>query len=407
MIKNTERLQSLVKQANSLHIVNTVYFAGVIVLLFFTFYLQNATSSLSFNTIPVNLTVISLAVFILLVIKYSYQYQLFAFNKLVADHEFELICFACNLGLSIALVSFLDDRKLSPDLSLLLLSFLPTLLFLIALPLTWLKQGKVYHGFMGLVEWGSLLVTLGWGGVSFYRMYQAELFLPLCSNFLVLLSPHLLHHIQLRHAGLLSERLENEIYRDGLTGLPNRKCYYDQYDCYRERNKQSYSDGRDGIVVIYVDIDFFKQYNDAYGHCAGDECLIKVGAELQRLASELGMQVCRLGGEEFLLYAAVELNAWHSVFFRDPTIRAWLERDYWMNDLPHARSPESFVTLSAGVAFVTNKEIYSSNAGSITKVADKLLYQAKESGRACLVISPELQDVEVSNVTKLVMDNVG
>lgn len=413
MIKNTERLQTLVKQANSLHIVNTVYFAGLLVLLIFTFYLQNAVADLSFDSTPMELKVIAFAAVFFLLGKYAYQFQVLKLSKWVADHEFELLCFAYNLVLSIALVSFIEEKRLSPDLSLLLLSFLPTLLFLIALPLTWFKQGKVYHGFMGMVEWGSLLITLGWGGWSFYLMYKADLYLPLCSNLLVMLSPHLLHHIQRRHASLLSERLEKEIYRDGLTGLPNRKYYYDQYDCYRERNKQSYRDGCDGIAVVYIDIDFFKQYNDAYGHGAGDECLIKVGMELQRLASELGMQVCRLGGEEFLLYASVNLSVWHEDFFNNSTIQAWQDRDYWMNDLPHARSPESFVTLSAGVAFVPNRDIYSSNAAGVTKMADELLYKAKSEGRACIVVSEQLkylkkeQEPNAGNVTKLVMDNVG
>lgn len=86
-------------------------------------------------------------------------------------------------------------------------------------------------------------------------------------------------------------------YRDPLTGVWNRRKYdqtiaIEWLRCLRNKSP---------ITLILMDLDYFKQFNDSYGHMAGDECLIKIGEMLKNSFSRASDMVVRYGGEEFIV----------------------------------------------------------------------------------------------------------
>ena len=162
---------------------------------------------------------------------------------------------------------------------------------------------------------------------------------------------------------------------DGLTGLANRRSFDETLDQEWRRARRN----RTPLSLALIDIDFFKRYNDHYGHQAGDDCLKTVATTLAHAAERPGEIVARYGGEEF----AVVLPLCDV-----PTARALAEKmRKRVADLalPHAGSLiGGHVTISCGVATlmgdVETIEAMPDEASLIT-AADQALYAAKEAGR--------------------------
>ena len=186
----------------------------------------------------------------------------------------------------------------------------------------------------------------------------------------------------------LETRLLNELAeRDGMTRLYNRRIF----DDYMERLwRQSRREGT-GVAIIFVDIDFFKLYNDLYGHQAGDDCLKRVAQCIARGAKRPFDFAARYGGEEFVL-----------VLYGPPdeyarTVPEQIRRDVLELAIPHAGSQAAkHVTVSVGLALAT-PETSRSLAGAI-QTADEALYQAKREGRNRVVFKDsDSDDVETGN----------
>jgi len=162
---------------------------------------------------------------------------------------------------------------------------------------------------------------------------------------------------------------------DGLTALANRRSFDETLDLEWRRARRN----RTPLSLALIDIDFFKRYNDHYGHQAGDDCLKTVAATLAHAAERPGEIVARYGGEEF----AVVLPLCDV-----PTARALAEKmRKRVADLalPHAGSLiGDHVTISCGVATlvgdIDTAEAMPDEAALIT-AADQALYAAKEAGR--------------------------
>ena len=157
---------------------------------------------------------------------------------------------------------------------------------------------------------------------------------------------------------------------DGLTGIPNRR-HFDSAIA-KEWNRAS----RTGtpVSLIMCDIDYFKAYNDNYGHQKGDNCLIRLALLLQEHARREGDIAARYGGEEFvILLPATSLDNARDIAEQ---MRLAIEE----LSIPHRfSSPENIVTGSFGVATVI--PIPDQQSGILISRADKALYRAKQQGR--------------------------
>jgi diguanylate cyclase (GGDEF)-like protein len=89
------------------------------------------------------------------------------------------------------------------------------------------------------------------------------------------------------------ERLRTAALRDGLTGLPNHRCFHEDL-------REAIAESR-GLHLLLIDVDSLKETNDVHGHKAGDELLVKVGTALDQVGAAHGASAYRLGGDEFVL----------------------------------------------------------------------------------------------------------
>jgi len=162
---------------------------------------------------------------------------------------------------------------------------------------------------------------------------------------------------------------------DELTQLRNRRDFNATF----QRFLSNYRTSDEWLCVALADIDFFKFYNDHYGHPQGDECLRKIGAALNSLAS-IGVYAARVGGEEFALL-------W---FEKDPShvdkiINQWTSSIRECK-IEHEKSKvNKYVTMSIGV-FIVKCGTHADTQFCYDQ-ADKALYSAKSSGRNCAVIT--------------------
>ena len=169
----------------------------------------------------------------------------------------------------------------------------------------------------------------------------------------------------------LETRVLNELAeRDGMTGLYNRRIF----DDYVERLWRQSRRENTGVAIIFVDIDFFKVYNDLYGHQAGDDCIRQVASIIARAAKRPLDFCARYGGEEFALVLYAPLG-------NDPgALAEQIRRDIMLEGLPHADSDAaSVITVSVGSA-LAEPGTKRSLAGLI-QTADEALYRAKQIGR--------------------------
>lgn len=167
-----------------------------------------------------------------------------------------------------------------------------------------------------------------------------------------------------------NEKLKVLSVMDGLTQIPNRRKFD---ECLGIEWKRHYRD-KNHISVILCDIDFFKLYNDNYGHQAGDECLQKVARAIQGCARRPADLAARYGGEEFVLVLpATDANGAMTVA---ETVRMAVKN----LEIAHEKSKiDDHVTLSLGVA--TMVPGMDNSAESLVAQADQALYEAKGNGR--------------------------
>ncbi|WP_275556598.1 GGDEF domain-containing protein [Mixta sp. Marseille-Q2659] len=170
----------------------------------------------------------------------------------------------------------------------------------------------------------------------------------------------------------INQSLQALAMLDGLTGLPNRR----QFDVFLLQSlKRSAASGRP-VALIMMDIDFFKRYNDTYGHVAGDNCLRRVGEALKNMPLRQTDLIARYGGEEFaIVLPDASLDA--ALRIAQSAVEAVRE-----TAIPHESTSleERIVTLSAGCFALTGHHV-TLDAQHIKEGADLALYQAKHQGR--------------------------
>lgn len=170
-----------------------------------------------------------------------------------------------------------------------------------------------------------------------------------------------------------NQRLETQALEDELTGLANRRRFMHALDEEYARASRH----RRPLALILFDVDFFKQYNDIYGHSAGDECLRAVAEVIRGGQQRPADLAARYGGEEFCLLLPETDGAGAQRVAEQ--IRAALEA----RALPHAGAPWLRLSLSAGVHVCQPQpgESPEQGAAALIQGADKALYAAKAAGR--------------------------
>ncbi len=167
-----------------------------------------------------------------------------------------------------------------------------------------------------------------------------------------------------------TRKVEQLANQDGLTGLANRR-YLDTQLQQEYRRHQRH---QGCLSVIMLDIDYFKNYNDYYGHLAGDEILKQCAQTLLKQISRAGDFVTRYGGEEFcIVLPETDLNGGNNVaeLCRSSIENLKIERE----DLGEGR----YLTISLGVCCVIPDSEHP--VESMLDLADKALYTAKKQGR--------------------------
>jgi len=173
-----------------------------------------------------------------------------------------------------------------------------------------------------------------------------------------------------RELTVLNQELSQISLQDSLTSIANRR-HFDEFlmrECQRAKREQTF------IALILLDVDFFKLYNDTYGHVAGDECLRQIGSTLRGIVKRATDLVARYGGEEFALIlpqtdktGAVKVGERILVEVKKLAIRHEMS------------SVDEFVTVSIGITATIPGTDFTPEM--MVMAADQALYQAKQSGR--------------------------
>lgn len=221
----------------------------------------------------------------------------------------------------------------------------------------------------------SLLVTVIYLiGESFtpfpgYQLMENGVYL-LSANIIGMVGCYSLEHA-LRESFLNTLELEDHAQRDGLTGIPNRRYLESEMQrLWKQAQRENKS-----VAVAFVDIDFFKSYNDTHGHLAGDDCLKTVAQTLARQARRPLDVTARYGGEEFVIFWYDLIEPYDLFALADQAREAVQERA-----IPHrGESIGGVVTVSVGYAeFVPTQW---ASFESLLEKADQAMYAAKQSGR--------------------------
>lgn len=218
-----------------------------------------------------------------------------------------------------------------------------------------------------------------WGMVVVYNIHKTRRWQDWEISFLQRLTTQVTVAIQ--HSQLCcrlqtaNQKLQKLAILDGLTGIANRRYF----DLVLKKEWQRLAREQQPLSLILCDIDYFKLYNDTYGHSSGDRCLQKVAQILMQSTRRPADLAARYGGEEFALILP-NTDAPGALF-----IAHKISQQLGLKRIPHQQSKVSnIVTLSIGVATKIPDALQPDS--TIIEIADNLLYKAKEAGRNQLAV---------------------
>ena len=170
----------------------------------------------------------------------------------------------------------------------------------------------------------------------------------------------------------LREVLRGQSVRDPLTGLFNRR--YMEESLERELRRAMRSEA--SVAVLMIDIDFFKQFNDTFGHQAGD-ALLRAFGEFVRQGTRGQDIACRYGGEEFVvILSSASIDA---ACKRAESLREGLKE----LKVEHAGQVLGKITLSIGISAYP---VHATTTDELLRAADQALYRAKQEGRDRVIV---------------------
>lgn len=167
-----------------------------------------------------------------------------------------------------------------------------------------------------------------------------------------------------------SDMLKRDATTDSLTGIYNRRFFDEHYKMALGQSARQ----KMPLSVFMVDIDFFKEYNDFYGHPAGDKTLIKVASTLKAQLSRSSDVLARYGGEEFILMLP-NMPEEYAIAFADK-----LRSAIWNLAIPHQKSRIS-QQISVSIGISTYDQASEGATLPLIDAADAALYKAKQNGR--------------------------
>lgn len=163
-----------------------------------------------------------------------------------------------------------------------------------------------------------------------------------------------------------SEQLQQMVYFDILTSLPNRKMIVDRLNFLI----QNIEDERDSFAIVFIDLDHFKKINDIYGHSVGDKVLIKISSFMNSYINEHDM-LGRLGGDEFILIIQRKLNG----------CELYQYVNNLRNNMTNAITIDSIEIMPSASFGISTYPEDAKDAEELLKFADTAMYSAKEYGR--------------------------
>ncbi|PVY76322.1 diguanylate cyclase (GGDEF)-like protein [Tamilnaduibacter salinus] len=225
-----------------------------------------------------------------------------------------------------------------------------------------------------LIHWWVSLVSIDWPRFTYYCVFVALVCLFIAWQNEEREKRAFFQSVMIAYNAALNDeltqRLEVQANQDPLTGLANRRALDRELAVEWERAR------REGgtVALLYIDVDYFKSYNDRYGHSAGDECLVSLARGIEGSVHRPADTVSRWGGEEFaVLMPGVDHAGARVVADRVLTSIDALA-------IPHdASSVSRHVTLSIGVACLTPGRV--DGVDRLIAAADTALYKAKSAGR--------------------------
>ena len=174
----------------------------------------------------------------------------------------------------------------------------------------------------------------------------------------------------------LNDKLTEISITDSLTGVYNRRYFEMLFPKEVQTNRRR----QDTLAFAMIDIDYFKRYNDTYGHQQGDEALKKVAAAMRDHLKRSEDYVFRLGGEEFVVFISHISEESAKLFFEK------LKQSIQDLHIDHSGNTHPYLTVSIGVTFVP--QLREESPDAIIRCADMALYEAKNSGRNKVVFHP-------------------
>ena len=176
---------------------------------------------------------------------------------------------------------------------------------------------------------------------------------------------------------LVNQKMQELSLVDGLTGIANHRKFDEYLDyCWKQMLRKQAP-----ISIIMCDVDYFKQYNDTYGHQAGDRCLQEIAQTIQASLQRPADLVARYGSEEFFILLPDTDSAGAK------RVATSIQQTIASLEIPHSGSlADSCVTFSIGMATMTPS--HGGSPESLLEAADQSLYRAKETGRNRIIALP-------------------
>ena len=175
----------------------------------------------------------------------------------------------------------------------------------------------------------------------------------------------------LEELSLANGKLEKLSTEDPLTKVKNRRYFEERYELEFKRSFRE----KQPMSILFIDVDHFKNFNDRYGHQAGDECLRQTAFIINSCVSRPGDTVCRYGGEEFVV-----------ILPDTPQTGALKVAARILNAIAGARidAAQHKVSVTVSIGSCTDIPENAYDTESLLVGADKALYKAKDSGRNCV-----------------------